>query len=110
MKSQRPLAAFHFSLTALFSVVACMAIPGYRIWALGSVANLALACWIITTSAQRKLLCGSFVGATVLAAAASYFREPSGRMFDLGVLVLVLLLVVAGFIAYSVYAAETDAA
>jgi hypothetical protein len=110
MKTQRALAAFQVSLSALFSSAAIMVTPGYRAWVLASTANLALACYLVKQPMQRKVLCGSFIAAVGVSAAVNAFRKPSGELYDLGALILVLLFVALTAVAWSVYQAESDAA
>ena len=110
MQNQREFWVFHFSLTALFSVAAFMALRDYRIWALGSAANLLIALVLVATNAQRKLLCWSFAASGLSGLALSYLRLPSGQIREEGILLFVLLLGVLTFIAYDIYRSQRDAA
>jgi zinc transporter ZupT len=110
MKNRRAFAVFHFALTALFSVTAFMALPGYRIWVLASTANLGVALLLVSTKAQRKLLCCSFFVSGLAGLGASHLTWPSGRMREEGILVLALLLGVMFFIAYDLYRSQIEAA
>lgn len=110
MKNPGSRAAFHFTLTALYSAIAFMAIPGYRIWVVVSIVNLGIAYWAVCTTRLRKLICVSFIAAVAVSGAAGALRRPSGQMYDLAVLILVVSLVAATFVAYTVYVERSQAA
>ena len=92
------------------SVAAFMFLPGYRIWSLTSLANLIIACCLVATWAQRKVLCGSFVAAAVVGWVASCLTLPSGNVSEEGFLLLLLGLISAIFVAYSIYLLQQEAA
>jgi hypothetical protein len=110
MNNKRAFAVFHFALTALFSVAAFMAIPGYRIWSLGSVVNLAVALMLVATNAQRKLLCCSFLFSGLAGFGVSHLTLPSGHIREDGILLMVLMLGVMFFVAYDLYRSQVEAA
>ncbi|WP_166213146.1 hypothetical protein [Cognatiluteimonas telluris] len=110
MNNSRAFAVFHFALTALLSVAAFMFLPGYRIWSLASLANLLVACCLVATWTQRKILCGGFATAAIVGLAASSLTLPSGAVREEGILLFVLAFIAMPFVAYSVYRSQLEAA